>query len=176
MKTAVPHFNQVVQTSAPDEILQLFNDLTTAGLRHSPLGSEVCAAILEHLILRIAESAVPAGSIGTLAFETYQRCREHIENHHLELRSLRDLADACHLDSAYLCRLFGRYHHQSPYQYLTLLRMRHAARQLENPGVLAKQVAQDLHFSDQFQFSRTFRRVFGVSPRQFIQILPGRRK
>ncbi len=48
--------------------------------------------------------------------------------------------------------------------------MQHAAQRLQSPGILAKQVAMELGFSDPFQFSRTFRRIIGVSPRQFMQL------
>jgi AraC-like DNA-binding protein/quercetin dioxygenase-like cupin family protein len=176
LKSPAPEPGQVVQTSAPDQILHLFDDLAAAGLRHTPYASGICSALLEHLILRLAETAVSPGTIGTLAFETFQRCREFVEAHYLELHGLADLADRCRIDPAYLCRLFAKFHHQSPYQYLTLLKMRHAAHRLETPGVLVKQVANELHFSDAFQFSRTFKRMLGVSPRQFMQILPSRTK
>lgn len=171
LKSPAPEPGQVVQTSAPEHILHLFDDLTAAGLRHTPYASGICSALLKHLILRLAETAVPPGTIGTLAFETFQHCREWVEAHYLELHGLADMADRCHIDPAYLCRLFDRFHHQSPYQYLTLLKMRHAARRLESPGVLVKQVAAELRFSNPFQFSRTFHRTLGISPRQFIQVV-----
>ena len=74
------------------------------------------------------------------------------------------------MDPAYLCRLFGRFGHQSPYRYLVRLRMAQAARRLQSPGTLVKQVAGDLGFTDPFHFSRTFKRVFGVSPGRFIRL------
>jgi AraC-like DNA-binding protein len=48
--------------------------------------------------------------------------------------------------------------------------MRHAAQRLQAPGMLAKQVAAEMGFSDPFQFSRTIRRIIGVSPRQFMHM------
>jgi len=36
--------------------------------------------------------------------------------------------------------------------------------------VLVSQVAYEFGFHDPFQFSRTFRRVLGISPRQFVQL------
>jgi AraC-like DNA-binding protein len=161
---------QLAQTSVPDEILPLFDALIRTGLRTTPFRERICALLTEHILLRVAESLVPVGSAGSLAFETYQRCRAFIEEHYLEVLSLAQIAARCGIDSAYLCRLFKRYDHQSPYQHLTRLRMGHAAQRLQQAGVLAKQVAGELGFSDPFHFSRTFRRVLGVSPRRFIEL------
>lgn len=104
-----------------------------------------------------------------MAFETYQRCRTFVEEHYLSLHSLAQIAADCRIDPAYLCRLFARYDHQSPYQYLTRLRMGHAAQRLQTPGILVKQVAGELGFGDPFHFSRMFRRTFGVSPQHLMQ-------
>lgn len=167
---SAPAPGRLVQSSAPDEILRLFEDLIAAGLRPSPLQNRVCAAITEHLLLRVAETAVAPGTIDSLAFATYRRCRRYAEEHFLNLHSLADLASACGMDRAYLCRLFARFDHQSPYQYLTRLKMLEAAQQLQEPAALVKQVAARLGYPDPFQFSRVFHRVMGVSPRQFQRL------
>ncbi len=170
LQPAVVAPGQVVQSSAPEEILPLFDELIRTALRSTPLRERICAVLVEQIILRIAETAVPPGTVGTLAFETYQRCRRFIEDHFMENQALGRIAERCHVDPAYLCRLFGRYDHQSPYQYLMRLRMAQAAQRLQSPGTLVKQVAGELGFSDPFHFSRAFRRVHGVSPRRFLQL------
>ena len=71
------------------------------------------------------------------------------------------------MNNAYLCRLFRRYDHQSPYQYLLRLKMNFAAEHLQRPGVLVKHVAVEAGFTDQFHYCRVFRSVFGVSPTRF---------
>ena len=175
LRKPAPEPGRIVQTSGPEEVLRLFEDLVLTGLRHTPFSGRICAALLEHLVLKIAETAIPLGSAGTMAFETFQRCRSAIEDRSLELHSLGDIARSCHVDPAYLCRLFGRFGHQSPYRYLVRLKMAQAARRLQPPGTLVKQVADELGFTDPFHFSRTFKRVFGVSPGRFIRLQrPGR--
>jgi AraC-like DNA-binding protein len=161
---------RIVQSASPEEILPLFDEVIRTALRSSPLRDRICAVLVEQIILRIAESAVPPGTVGTLAFETYQRCRRFIEEHHMDAQTLGQIAERCYVDPAYLCRLFGRYDHQSPYQYLLRLRMGQAAHRLQSPGTLVKQVAGELGFSDPFHFSRAFRRIYGVSPRRFVRL------
>ena len=170
LANAFPVSGQVIQTSAPEQILRLYEDLIDAGLRWSPHQKRICAIILEQFLLRISETAVPLGSIGSEAFETYQRCRRYIETHYRVAAGLSDIAADCNIDPAYLCRLFKRYDYQSPWQYVIQLKMRHAAQRLQMSHALIKRVAQELGFSDAFQFSHTFRRVYGISPRQFIQL------
>ena len=53
------------------------------------------------------------------------------------------------------------------------LRMTRAAALLREPGVLVSKVSDELGFSDPFHFSRTFKRVFGVSPSDFMALQRG---
>ena len=50
------------------------------------------------------------------------------------------------------------------------LKMNLAAERLQNPELLVKQVAAELEFSDPFHFSRTFKKVFGLSPEEFRRL------
>ena len=170
LPSPAPQPGQAAQTSQPEVILRLFDDLVRTGAGQTPLTPNICATILQQLMLRMAESAVPLGTIGSLAFETYQQCRQHMDQHYLEARGLAEIARDCNVDAAYLCRLFARFDRQSPYRYLMHLKMRDAAQRLAIPGTLAKQVAQEMGFADPFHFSRVFRRVIGVSPSQFVQM------
>jgi AraC-like DNA-binding protein len=159
----------VTQSSSPHEVASLFGDLVRNGLRNSAYSGRICGSILEQLALTIAESAVPFGSIGSVAFGTYQTCRKHLEQHFLDVHSLKELAAACHVDPAYLCRLFKRYDHVSPYRSLLRLKMAHAARLLQQPGTLVKEVADMMGFTDPYHFTRAFKSVFGVAPTQYAE-------
>lgn len=165
-----PKPGHVVQTSAPSEVLAVFDDLIRNGLRDTPFSSRIAAVLVEHLVLKIAETVIPVGSSGTPAFATFRRCRQWIEDHRLTVQTLAEIAAQCHIDQAYLCRLFRRFDHQSPYQYLSRLKMSHASERLLIPGASVKQVADELGFSDPFHFSRVFKRTVGISPAEFVRI------
>ena len=74
------------------------------------------------------------------------------------------------MDAAYLCRLFQKFDHQTPYQFLMRLKMTLAAEWLLQPGALVKQVAERAGFGDQFHFSRAFKSVFGAAPEIFRRL------
>ncbi|MBA3707410.1 MAG: helix-turn-helix transcriptional regulator [Planctomycetes bacterium] len=161
---------QVRQVAAPERISVIFEDLIVNGLRQTAYSGAICAAILRHLLLALCECAVPFGTLATPGFATYARCRRHLEEHALTVRSLAVAAAQCGVSEAYFCRLFQRFDRQSPYQALTRLRMREAVRRFETPGSRVATVAAAVGYDDPFHFSRVFKRVYGVSPQQFRRV------
>ena len=131
-----------------------------------------CALQLELLLLstRGAGGENTAGS--SRAFNTFERCRRHMEDNFLEYSTVEGFAGACHINLSYLCRLYRKFSGVSPYQYLMQVKMKWAANRLHGGEVLVREVADELGI-DQFQFSRAFKRVHGVSPAAFIKIRGG---
>jgi AraC-like DNA-binding protein len=158
------------QVFPPNEIQALFDELIHCGLQGSRRSVDLCAKLLECLALRIAESRAPFKGAGSLSFTSYQHCRRHIQQHFQRLKTLEQTARECHLDVAYLCRLFHRYDHQTPYQFLLRLKMNLAAERLQQPGALVKQVSEQAGFSDPFHFSRAFKAILGLSPDAFRRL------
>jgi len=158
------------RVSTPAEIQEVFDELIRNGLRQTYFSPSLCVKLLEYLILKIAESLIPWHGVETPAFATFQRCHRFIWANHSRLRSMTEVSRECRIDPAYLCRLFRRYAHQSPYQFLMRLKMNQAAERLQNPELLVKQAAAQLGFKDPFHFSRAFKKVFGLSPEEFRRL------
>lgn len=155
---------------AHGEVQAVFDLMIDNGQKSTRFSSRICAVLLEYLVLKIAESLVPGKAVETPAFATYQRCRRYVQEHFATIRSLDQIARPCHVDPAYLCRLFRRYDHQTPHQYTMRLKMNLAAQRLQDPGTLVKQVAGELGFDDPFHFSRAFKSFFGRSPQAFRRL------
>jgi AraC-like DNA-binding protein len=170
LATAVPKATEIRQSAAPQHIVQLFEELISAGRNESQYRAGICRALAECIILRIAETAVPLGTVETEAFGTYVRCREWIQTNYLSVKSLDQIGELCHVHPAYICRLFKRFAPQSPWQLVLQLKMRDAATRLQTQQLMVKEVAYEFGFKEVHQFSRTFRRVLGLSPRQFIEL------
>jgi AraC-like DNA-binding protein len=165
-----PRPGEIVQSSAPEQIVEVFEQLIDAGKRDTPFHERACRLIGELLLLRIAETAVPLGTIGNAAFGTFQRCREWVDRNYDRVDNLGQIAAACRVDQAYLCRLFKRYAHRSPWQYILRCKMRDAAHRLQSPNARVCDVAYACGFSDPYQFSRTFHRVLGMAPRTVVRL------
>jgi AraC-like DNA-binding protein len=154
----------IVDIFPPYALAALFEEIIEAGALGGQRGQNLCAALVNALMLKLAAAVAPGARTRSDAFNTFRRCRKHIEQRYLDLASLAQAAEECRVDASYLCRLFQTYDHQSPYQFLMRLKMHHAATDLQRPEVTVKQAALAVGFSDQLHFSRVFRKVLGVSP------------
>jgi len=157
-----------VQVSSLREVVEIFEALHENANARTPFSSPICAHLISMLILKISEKAIPYGSSHTRAFPNYQRVRQYFLENYLELKTVEQAAKACHLDPAYLSRLFQRFDHQSPYQLLMQLKIDRAAELLTSSRLLIKEVAAELNFADPCHFSRVFKKGFGLSPQKFL--------
>jgi len=155
--------------ASASRIRDLFAQLQQSGRDTGSRAPDICACLLELLILQVAENALSQDDAESPARQTYQRCRDLIEGRFMELHTLGDVAEASHSDATYLCRLFKRYGAESPYQMLVRLKMRLAADLLNGPGARIKQVAKAAGFADPYHFSRVFKKTYGASPSAFLR-------
>lgn len=156
-----------VQLSACGEVRQAFDTLVRLAGGHHRLNTRLCELQVELLLLLMVRSTQPGTPSERRSLATFERCRQHIDTHFLTLETLEQAAAACHVDVAYLCRLFRRFLDETPFRYLQRLQMQWAAERLHTSGRLVREVADDLRI-DPFQFSRTFKRIHGVSPSAFL--------
>lgn len=157
----------VLCVAAPLEVREILDLMQYYGESHTRLSEQLCASLLPTLRHKIVEQTVGEATIDTPSLETYRRLHELIDRDFLALKGIAEAAACCGVSVAYACRLFQRFGHVTPYQYLMRRKMKHAADLLSHGKMLVKDVANCLEFDDQYQFSRAFKRVFGVSPAQF---------
>jgi AraC-like DNA-binding protein len=158
---------KVSKVFPPNEIQTLFDELIHSGQRGSQHSPELCLRLLGCLSLKLLDVSAPVAADESAAFVTYHNCRQFILENFQRVQTLSQAAHECHVDAAYLCRLFRRFDHQTPYLFLTRLKMNEAAGLLQQPGALVKNVAADLGFANPFHFSRVFKSVMGISPEKF---------
>ncbi|MEI8038196.1 MAG: AraC family transcriptional regulator [Verrucomicrobiota bacterium] len=152
-----------------EAIRRTFDTLIERGVRQSALARPLCALITRQLLLMCRDDAAELVNTESPAFAAYTRVRELIEAHFLELATLASVARRSGVEAPYLCRLFARFHDESPYRFLTRLRMEHASRLLLEGGHSIRAVAAGLGFKDAFHFSRVFKSVHRVPPSRFRQ-------
>ena len=83
--------------------------------------------------------------------------------------SLSEIAKRCGLSECYFRRLFLEYSGESPQSFRQRYRIEKAKQLLLSDEQLSiGEIAEMLHFSDIYHFSKTFKKLCGVSPSKFV--------
>lgn len=151
------------------EMRGLFEELIHDGQRPGRLAREVCAARMELVLLKVQEHVALGPRADDPARERYLKCKSLIDERAERMTTLEEIAAAAGLEVSSVCRLFRRFHDCSPYRYLLQRKMTLAAEDLVENGGLVKEAAQKVGFSDPFHFSRCFKSVHGVAPRDLLR-------
>ncbi len=91
----------------------------------------------------------------------------YIRSHSNQPIELEDVGQAVLLSPNYLTTLFRTHTGKTLGSFIKEERIRRAVRLLQETGKSVKEIAAELGFTDQFSFSRTFKRIKGVSPLHF---------
>ncbi len=159
-----------VQVSEPNRIRALMDEIQETADGGGGRASEICLLLLKLLMLKIDVLATQAPFVHSRSMHSYERCKMLIEQRFMSLSGLDEIAQACHMDAATICRLFKRFGQTTPYRYLMQLKMRHAADRLQNSNILVKEAAAEMGFDDPYHFSRSFKKVHGISPQRFLEL------
>jgi len=124
---------------------------------------------LELLLLKVEEHIAHGTRRDDPARERYLRCKALIDERARRMTTLEEIATAATMEVSSVCRLFRRFHDCSPCRYLLQRKMTLAAEDLVENGGMVKEVAQRVGFSDPFHFSRCFKSVHGVAPRDLLR-------
>lgn len=152
------------------------DDETAALLRQAHVTLETSGSSLERsVMLRLAFGQLIGRYADTqprsepLAEQhgSVRAARDYLEAHYQEHVTLDVLAGVAGLSPFHLSRVFQKQTGLPPHAYLTHIRIRHA-RQLLQTGLPLVEVALAAGFADQSHFTRSFRRVIGVTPGQYI--------
>jgi AraC family transcriptional regulator len=118
---------------------------------------------------RRTDRALPRGKLRAVV--------EYIEEHLDAGLTLEQMAAAAHLSAYHFARQFKAATGAPPHQYVIARRVERAQQLLQPDDDLSlAEIAARAGFSDQSQFSHHFKRVVGVTPRQFRRNRLERRK
>jgi AraC family transcriptional regulator len=142
----------------------------TAGAAGSRLAAEALATVLAVQLLRqvLAPRRPGRGRDGALPRGTLRAVLEYIEEHLDADLTLAQLAAVAHRSAYHFARQFTAATGMPPHQYVIARRVERAQQLLHPDQDLAlAEIAVRVGFADQSQFSHHFKRVVGVTPRQF---------
>lgn len=91
----------------------------------------------------------------------------YIEQHYAEDLAVERLAQICKLDRSYFGKVFKSVVGQSPQGFLLRYRMEKAAEALVLTSSSIADISVSVGYSDPMHFSRAFKSVYGVAPREY---------
>jgi len=158
-------------TVAPGSSVQrLFEDLKTSADTLSNARSTVCSLMVQQLLSLLPDKTLSSQFEDRDLLRKFQSIKAKLAEQAMEGRSVEDVAHSCGVSPSYLARLFRQFDQETPHRFLLRCRMSFAASLLLDPGLLVKEIASMTGYRDEFQFSRTFKSVYGQSPSSFRRI------
>ncbi|MBI9017437.1 MAG: helix-turn-helix domain-containing protein [Phycisphaerae bacterium] len=156
-----------MQVPNPGAMLNYMQTIFDKGCEKRPYHQAICCNYLRIALLELAGSSTELPSNSSAAMQTYQRCRKYIDQNFSELYAVTQVAKACFIDVRYMARLFRQLGAMTPYQYLMRLKLNKAANLLLHTSMSVNEVGKAVGFEDQYHFSRNFKKMHSLSPRNF---------
>lgn len=100
---------------------------------------------------------------------TILRVLNYIEKHYHESLTLEGIADSVSISKNYLCSLFKKEMGINLIRYLMVFRIEKAKALLLETGLKSYEIAEQIGFSGESYFSRSFKKVTGRSPAEYRQ-------
>ena len=151
-------------------------DLIPRGVREAEqkrFGWELVLAANTAQLMVHVHRAVLDNSANTLkaeAKELMDNILEYVEQHYAEKLTLADVAGRFYVSESTISLTLRKKMGVSFYHWVTQRRLI-AAKSLIEEGRLLEDVAQSVGFSDYSSFFRAFKREFGISPKQYRNLL-----
>ena len=114
--------------------------------------------------VEVNEGDATAGKMQVVA-----QVQEYIKNHLSEKLTLADVAAVFNFSPNYLSQLFGKYGDSGFVEYITETRIAAAKEMLEQGDLKVYEIAEKLGYESAFYFSKVFKKVTGLSPREYQQ-------
>ena len=112
--------------------------------------------------IRLARTPMP-GWLKKAQDLLHERCTANL--------ALADIAHMVEVHPVYFTRGFRKYFGCTPSEYLRHLRTAHACKLIAHSDLPLVQIALQVGFADQSHFTRTFKRVMGVTPAAFRETI-----
>ena len=166
---------QPVTISRPHEFVELWNLIDREARDIGDHSHAICEMLIRVLLQKIQQRMVPSPTgESSEAFQTFEMACRLMEERFLDFRTVEEVAAEIGFSPIYLSRLFKRFAGSGAYRYLLRLRMNYAAELILERGLKVSAVAERLRYADAFQFSRAFKRVYGVPPSSLFKTFSAR--
>jgi len=154
--------------NAQAEFQQMFEAIRQEYANKQPLYPDMLDAMVRQLLIAVYRHAPDIfGSIDEDSLELVYRVQMLFHREFQKKFVLQDLADSYNISVSYLSHLFKSTTGTSVMGYLQSCRIAEAKKCLAETGMRIGEIVEHCGFSDNSNFSRTFRNVTGYSPSDF---------
>jgi len=119
----------------------------------------------------LAEPRQPSYAKGGLPNWRLKRAIERLEGDATKMPTLAEVAKLIGLHPASFCRSFKQSMGLSPHRYILAHRVNRAKEMMNDQRLSLTEIALDCGFSTSSQFSVVFKKITGLSPREFRRAL-----
>ena len=125
----------------------------------------ICAKIYE--LLSLLEQ--PKNTGHTRSYQNVMKAKAYIDANYVNPITVETLADSLEINRSYFSTTFKREIGKSPQQYLVDVRLSKAAELMTEQGYSASAAALSSGYTDIFNFSKMFKRKYGLSPTAYAK-------
>lgn len=146
--------------------------LRLAHCLHSPLQSAALGrGLIQELLFLIlcSEQAAPLFALArhNTSLARLERAMKYMHEHYDQTLDVERLASLANMSPSTFHRNFRQMTASSPIQYLKKLRLSRARELLQDQGLKVKQAAAMVGYESPTQFSREFKRYYGLTPQEY---------
>lgn len=128
-------------------------------------GNKLLMAAAEHRLTAFIFESIGAGELA--ASNLYvEKAQTYMRNHVTEKISLQKISRYVGLEKSYFCRLFKQVSGETPMSFLMCQKIE-LSKEMLTAGERNVDIASAIGFADEFHFSRSFKKIAGISPRQY---------
>ncbi|MGI5896599.1 MAG: helix-turn-helix domain-containing protein [Oscillospiraceae bacterium] len=164
------HFSHCLKLKNPEAVEKLLQQMEQEYMGRAPYADQMALDLLEALLICLYRESPghffrPETAMDTKVWEV----QRYLEAHYAEPVSIAALAAERYVSPDHLARSFKELTGYSPKQYLSENRLLHSRQMLLQTSLPVGTVAFRCGFPDANNFIRTFKRRYGVTPKQFQQ-------
>ncbi|WP_440111458.1 helix-turn-helix domain-containing protein [Paenibacillus sp. QZ-Y1] len=169
----VPHGTGYQKVQLTGGALASLNQHLSGNVSQNPHAAWVRRQHLIHELLDDLYQAQP-DEVHTTE-EGLRRSVHYMQQHHDQVITRKQLAQISGMSPWHYSRKFSEYYGKPPLDFLAHYRIYRAQEELVLTSATSQDIAKKLGYEDAHYFSRRFKQLTGVSPRDYAQTLPKRR-
>jgi AraC-like DNA-binding protein len=169
--------NLCLSEAVPPQICEVLRstmqELALRFLKRKPAYEFACMqrvnALMEQLLLHAGWELISSeqGRRDAVVQQRLERVMQFVQEHHGQKLFLKELAEQEHLSESYLTHFVHKHLNMSFQDYVSLIRMEHAAQLLTSTQDSIAEICQQCGFSDRRYMNKAFLEFTGKLPREY---------